>query len=62
MLYAFLRTKLGKKGCALQELTSVLALEPNFSVDSTLLTESLTTLSDKGLILFMQNHEHPQFS
>ena len=62
MLYAFLRTKLGKKGCALQELTSVLALEPNFSVDSTLLTESLTSLSDKGLILFMQNHEHPQFS
>ena len=27
--------------------------------DSTLLTKSLTSLSDKGLILFVHNHEHP---
>ena len=62
MLYAFLRTKLGKTGCTLQELTSALASEKGFSPDSTLLTESLTSLSDKGLALFVQNQEHPQSS
>ena len=59
VLYAFLRTKLGKTNCTLQELTSALASEKDFSFDSTLLSESLTSLSDKGLILFMQNQEHP---
>ena len=59
VLYAFLHTKLGKTNCTLQELTSALASEKDFSFDSTLLTESLTSLSDKGLILFMQNQEHP---
>ena len=62
VLYAFLRTKLRKTGCTLQELTSALASEENFSFDSTLLTESLTSLSDKGLIFFVQNQEHPQSS
>ena len=61
VLYAFLCTKLGKTGCTLQELTSALASE-DFSPDSTVLTELLTSLSDKGLILFMQNQEHPQSS
>ena len=59
VLYAFLRTKL-KTGCTLQELTSALASEKDFSPDSTVLTELLTSLSDKGLILFVQNQEHPQ--
>ena len=62
VLYAFLRTKLGKTGCKLQELTTALASENDYSPDSTLLKESLTSLSDKGLILFMQNQEHPQSS
>ena len=62
VLYAFLRTKLGKTSCTLQELTSTLTLEKDFSFDSTVLSESLTSLSDKGLILFMQNQEHPQSS
>ena len=62
VLYAFLRTKLGKTICTLQELTSALALEKDFYFDSTVLTESLTSLSDKGLILFVQNQEHPQSS
>ena len=62
VLYAFLRTKLKKTGCTLQELTSALALENDFSYKSRLLTESLISLSDKGLILFMQNHEYPQSS
>ena len=62
VLYAFLCTKLEKKGCTLQELTSALASEEDFSPDSTILTELLTSLSDKGLILFMQNQEYPQSS
>ena len=62
VLYGFLCTKLGKTSCTLQELTSALASEEGFSPEPTLLTESLTTLSDKGLILFMQDQEHPQSS
>ena len=62
VLYAFLRTKLGKASCTLQELTTALASEKDFDFNSTVLTESLISLSDKGLILFMQNQEHPQSS
>ena len=62
VLYAFLRTKLGKASCTLQELTTVLASEKDFDFNSTVLTESLISLSDKGLILFVQNQEHPQSS
>ena len=62
VLYAFLRTKLGKTGCTLQELTTALASENDPSYESRLLTETLTSLSDKGLILFVQNQEHPQSS
>ena len=63
VLYAFLRTKLKKTGCTLQELTSaLLSSEESFSPDSTVLKELLTSLSDKGLILFVQNQEHPQSS
>ena len=62
VLYAFLRTKLGKTGCTLQELTTALASKNDPSYKSNLLTESLTSLSDKGLILFVQNQEHPQSS
>ena len=62
ILYAFLRKKLKKTGCTLQELTSALASEKDFSPDSTVLTELLTSLSDKGLILFVQNEENHQSS
>ena len=62
VLYAFLRTKLGKTGCTLQELTSSLTSENDFSYKSSLLSESLTSLSDIGLILFVQNQKHPQSS
>ena len=62
VLYAFLRSKVGKTSCTLQELTSALAAEKEFYFDCTVLSESLTSLSDKGLILFMQNQEHPQSS
>ena len=62
MLYAFLRTKLQKTGYTLQELTSALAAEEDLFFDHTALTESLTSLNDKGLILFIQNQEQPQSS
>ena len=62
VLYAFLRTKLKKASCSLQELTTALASEKHFDFNSTVLTESLISLSDKGLILFVQNEEHPQSS
>ena len=62
VLYAFLHTKLEKKDCKLQELILGLDAEKDFIFDSTILTESLTSLSDKGLILFLQNQEHPQSS
>ena len=62
VLYAFLRTKLGKESCALQELTTALASEKDFDFNSTVLTESLISLSDKGLILFVQNQEYLQSS
>ena len=62
VLYAFLRRKLMKTGCTLQDLTTALASENFPSYKSVLLTESLTSLSDKGLILFVQNQEHPQSS
>ena len=63
VLYAFLRTKLIKSaGCTLQELMSALATDSFFSPDFILLTELLITLSDIGLILFIKNQEHPQFS
>ena len=60
VLYAFLHTKLRKASCTLQELTTALASEKDFDFNSTVLTESLISLSDKGLILFVQNQEHPQ--
>ena len=62
MLYAFLRTKLGRTSCTLQQLNSVLVSQKDISFDSTSLTELITSLSDKGLILFVQNQEHPQSS
>ena len=59
VLYAFLCGNLRKTGCTLQELTCALASEKDFSPDSTVLTKLLTSLNDKGLILFIQNQEHP---
>ena len=62
VLYAFLRTKLRRASCTLQELTTALISENDYSYKSSLLTESLTSLNDKGLILFLQNQEHPESS
>ena len=59
VLYAFLRTKLEKTSCTLQEMIFALILENDYSDNYSLLTESLTSLCDKGLILFVQNQEHP---
>ena len=59
VVYAFLRTKLKMVGCTLHDLISEMAKENDSSLpkDMSVLTEILTTLSDKGLILFLQ-HDH----
>ena len=57
LLYAFLCTKLNVVGCTLQHLTSAIAGENDSSLpnDPSLLSEYLTTLSDKSLILFLRH-------
>ena len=62
VLYSFLRTELRKTSCTLLELTTALDSEQGFSSKSTLLVESLISLSDKGLIVFVHNKECPQSS
>ena len=59
VVYAFLRTKLNVVGCTLHDLISAIAKENNSSLpsDQSVLTEILTTLSDKGLILFIRHHQ-----
>ena len=57
VVYAFLRTKLNVVGCTLHDLISAIAEENDSSLpnDPKVLTEILITLSDKGLILFLQS-------
>ena len=59
VVYAFLRTKLTVVGCTLHDLVSAIAKENDSSLpnDQSVLIEILTTLSDKGLILFI-HHPH----
>ena len=61
VVYAFLRTKLNVVGCTLHDLVSAVAKENDSSLpnDQSVLVEILTTLSDKGLILFIH---HPPSS
>ena len=59
VVYAFLRTKLTVVGCTLHDLVSAVANENDSSLpnDQSVLIEILTTLSDKGLILFFHHHK-----
>ena len=59
VVYAFLRTKLNVVGCTLYDLVFAIAKENDSSLpsDQSVLTEILTTLSDKGLILFIRHHQ-----
>ena len=59
IVYAFLRTQLNVVGCTLHDLISAIAKENDSSLpsDQSVLTEILTTLSDKGLILFIRHHQ-----
>ena len=59
VVYAFLRTKLNVVGCTLHDLVSAITKENDSSLpsDQSVLTEILTTLSDKGLILFLRHHQ-----
>ena len=61
VVYAFLRTKLNVVGCTLHDLVSAVAKENDSSLpnDQSVLVEILTTLSDKGLVLFIH---HPPSS
>ena len=61
VVYAFLRTKLNVVGCTLHDLVSVIAKENDSSLpnDQSVLVEILTTLSGKGLVLFIH---HPPSS
>ena len=59
VVYAFLRTKLNVVGCTLHDLVSAVAKENDSSLpnDKSVFVEILTTLSDRGLILFI-HHPH----
>ena len=59
VLYDFLHTKLDVVGCSFQCLTSAITEENDSSLpnDPSVLTELLTTLSDKGLILFLNSSQ-----
>ena len=59
VIYAFLRTKLNVVGCTLHDLVSAVAKENDSSLpnNQSVLIEFLTTLSDRGLILFI-HHPH----
>ena len=56
ILYAFLCTKLDMPGCTLQYLISAIAREndPSLPNDPSVLTDLLTVLCKKGLILFLK--------
>ena len=58
-IYEFLCTKLNMVGCTLHNLVSAVAKEDHYSLPSnqSVLTEILTTLSDRGLILFIHHHQ-----
>ena len=59
VVYAFLRTKLNVVGCTLHDLVSAVAKENDYSLpnNQSVLVDILTTLSDRGLILFI-HHLH----
>ena len=59
VVYAFLRTKLNVVGCTLHDLVSAVAKENDSSLpnDQSVLIDILTTLSDRGLVLFI-HHPH----
>ena len=56
LLYAFLHTKLEAVGCTLHDLILAISKEEDTFLpnDPSVVSELLTTLSDKGLILFIQ--------
>ena len=59
VVYAFLRTKLNVVGCTLHDLVTAVTKEDDSSLpnNQSVLIEILTTLSDRGLILFI-HHLH----
>ena len=63
LLYAYLQTKLKKPACQLVELASKIAAGGSPLPSDTLhLSELLVSLSDKGVVIFLKNHQHVERS
>ena len=65
LLYAFLKSKPELMStCTLQEIISAVACDKDspLSSETRILTELLVSLSDKGMIIFIQNQQQPEKS
>ena len=65
LLYAFLKSKPELMStCTLQEIISAVAWDKDspLSSETSILTELLASLSDKGVIIFIQNQQQPEKS
>ena len=65
LLYAFLKSKPELLStCTLQEIISAVACDKDspLSSETSILTELLVSLSDKGVIIFIQNQQQPEKS
>ena len=65
LLYAFLRSKPQLMStCTLQEIITAVACDEDtpLSSETSILTEILVSLSDKGMIIFIQNQQRPEKS
>ena len=65
LLYAFLKSKLELRyTCTLQEIISAVACDEDtpLSSETRILTDLLVSLSDKGMIIFIQNQQQPEKS
>ena len=61
LLYSFLKS-LNKSNFTLQEIDSAIANDKDLSLQAKNLTELLLSLRDKGIIIFIQNHQQPSES
>ena len=64
LLYAFLKSKPEMSTCTLQKIVTAVAHEKDspLSSETEVLTELLVALGDKGIIIFIQNHQQPEKS
>ena len=64
LLYAFLKSKPEMSTCTLQEIVTAVARDEDSPLSSVteILTELLVALSDKGIIILVQNQQQPEKS